>query len=103
MSLPPLVPEKYFKFITSNGPNPERVLAWLGDVGFLYRWHELYSNKIVKLAGFLQCRLLDVRSAFLSQKDYARYVCEDGIHPNEEGHRLIELVLEDAAFEYAAS
>ena len=33
--------------------------------------------------------MIDIRSAFLVRKDYTDYLCEDGIHPNEKGHRLI--------------
>ena len=27
--------------------------------------------------------------SFLEKKNYSRFLCEDGIHPNEEGHKLI--------------
>lgn len=89
MSLPPLVPEKYFTFITRNA-NPENILKWLGKKDYLYRWHELYSNEIVKIAYSNNCTLIDVRSAFLEKRNYAKYICEDGIHPNKKGHLLIE-------------
>ena len=33
--------------------------------------------------------VIDVTSAFLYHKTFSDYMCADGIHPNEKGHRLI--------------
>jgi len=89
MSLPPLVPERYFRHITAPAGTADTIETWLGDVGYLYRWHELYSNAIVRLAGELDVLLLDVRSAFLGQRGYQRLLCEDGIHPSAQGQSVI--------------
>jgi lysophospholipase L1-like esterase len=90
MSLPPLVPERYFRHISQAGSDTAAVLeAWLGDIGYLYRWHEMYSNAIVQLAGSVGAALMDVRTAFLRQRNYQRLLCEDGIHPNPQGQSLI--------------
>ena len=35
------------------------------------------------------CPVLDLRRLFLQKQDYRQYLCDDGIHPNEEGHQLI--------------
>jgi phospholipase/lecithinase/hemolysin len=43
------------------------------------------------------CRLLDLRDAFLAQPKYDQLMCIDGIHPNDEGHK----VLADAALAMA--
>ncbi|OLA61120.1 MAG: hypothetical protein BHW37_01125 [Firmicutes bacterium CAG:272_52_7] len=40
--------------------------------------------------------MIDIRSAFLVKRDYSDYLCEDGIHPNERGHKLIKDTLVDA-------
>lgn len=32
---------------------------------------------------------LSTISSFLEKKNYSRYLCDDGIHPNEKGHKLI--------------
>jgi lysophospholipase L1-like esterase len=34
--------------------------------------------------------LIDIRDAFIRQKDYLRFISVDGIHPNEEGHELMK-------------
>lgn len=45
-----------------------------------------YMNKFSKI---------DITSKFLEQKDYSLFLCEDGIHPNEEGHRIISEAIQE--------
>lgn len=97
VTLPPLDAERYFDWITRGGLSREAILHWLGDVQHIYRWHERYSNAVSAMARKLSCNLVDVRDAFLSVKDYQKYLCADGIHPNRDGHKLMERVF----FEYA--
>lgn len=97
VSLPPLDAERYFDWITRNGLSRENILHWLGDVQHIYRWHERYSNAVSALARKFSCHFIDVRDAFLSVRDYQKYLCADGIHPNRDGHALMERVF----FEYA--
>lgn len=88
-NLPPVDHKKYFSWI-SRGLNASNILKWLGGSSeFIYRWHELYNNAIYKIAQSENVKLIDVRSVFLTQRDYTRYLCQDGIHPNEQGHNLI--------------
>jgi len=89
MSMPPLDADRYFEFISRGGLNKENIVRWLGDVQHIYRWHELYSNEIVKLAPENGCALVDVRGAFLREWDYKQYLCEDGIHLNEKGQKFL--------------
>lgn len=89
MTLVPLVPERYFSFISRNR-NPMHILKWLGDVNFLYRWHETYSSEIFNIARNKGCMLLDIRKQFLMDRNYQRFLCDDGIHPNKEGQRLMQ-------------
>lgn len=88
LSLPPLDPQRYFSWI-SKDRNSANILKWLGDVHQIYRWQELYSLAVVKLAADKKIPILDIRSTFLQTKNYFNCLCEDGIHPNEEGHNLI--------------
>ena len=46
-----------------------------------------------KIAREENCPVLDLREAFLNQWHYEDFLCEDGIHPNEKGYRLIEQTL----------
>lgn len=98
MSLPPLVADRYFDWITRNGLDRRAILSWLGDVQQIFRWHERYDEAVRRIASVKSCPLLDIRKAFLEKSNYREYMCQDGIHPNREGHRLIE-----SAFEAYAS
>lgn len=89
LTLPPLVADKYFNWISRN-LNRDHILTWLGgDVNVIYRWQELYNAKVTWLASQLSVPLIDIRSAFLMQHHYQKLMCEDGIHPNEAGYKLI--------------
>lgn len=88
MNLPPINPEKYFNWIT-RGLDADAILRWLGDKEIIYRHHETYSLAITDLAISLSCDLIDVRLPFLMKRDYCNYLCDDGIHPNEKGHEII--------------
>lgn len=94
MTLPPLVAERYFDWITRKGLDRGAILKWLGDVQQIFRWHEGYDTAVRQVAIAKACPLLDIRKSFLEKRDYRDYMCGDGIHPNKEGHRLIESSLE---------
>ena len=89
MSLPPIDAEKYFRWITRDGLSRDHILQWLGDIQMIYRFQELYSSMITRIAYETGCLFVDVRSAFLDKHNYKQLLCEDGIHPNEQGHQLI--------------
>ncbi|MCK4260324.1 MAG: SGNH/GDSL hydrolase family protein [Halanaerobiales bacterium] len=90
MSLPPLDAERYLKWVSKNNPCDEKnILKWLETVTRIYWWHERYNSAIINIAEETNTKLIDVRGTFLQEKDYRKYICLDGIHPNELGHRLI--------------
>jgi acyl-CoA thioesterase I len=97
VSLPPLDAQRYFNWVSRNGANRENLLHWLGDVQHIYRWHERYSNAVSSLARKYSCHFIDIRDAFLSVKDCGKLICADGIHPNQQGHELMERVFEEYA------
>lgn len=99
LSLPPINAPRYFRWI-SQGLNAENILKWLGDVEFIYRWHEMYNLAVCRLAKDSDVPLIDISSAFLGTANYQRLICEDGIHPNEEGHRLISQTIAAALKRY---
>lgn len=88
-TLPPIIAENYFEFFSRDGLNAQNILHWLGDKNKIYRYHERYSLVLLRLARECGCRLLDLRSAFLEKWDARPYFCRDGIHPNNDGQRLI--------------
>ncbi len=88
-SLVPIDAYRYMHTI-SRGRSYENILAWLGDVSMLYRYHEHYNMLVRSLARKYDCPLLDVREQFLLAHNYKDLISEDGIHPTEEGHALVE-------------
>lgn len=94
MNLPPIHSEKYFAWISRN-LNPQAILQWLGDKELIYRHHECYSLTVMNLAKNLSCDIIDVRQPFLLKRDYYHYLCEDGIHPNERGHEIMNLAVSE--------
>lgn len=91
-SLIPLVSERYFAHITRNMDETGRrnVLHWLGGhTEGISNWHEIYNLQIFKLGLAMNVPVIDVTSVFLGNKNFGEYICADGIHPNEKGHKLI--------------
>jgi len=88
-TLPPLHHERYLSWICRNGLCRESILRFLGDSHHIYRHHERYSLEISRLAIENDCRVVDVRSAFLDHANYGELLCFDGIHPNDKGQLLI--------------
>ncbi len=88
MSLPPIDPDRYFKWI-SRGLNSSNILLWLGDVNKIYRWQEAYSNIVIEAAKKNSLPLANIRKWLLVSDHYTGLICKDGIHPNENGHEMI--------------
>ncbi|MHB1453448.1 MAG: SGNH/GDSL hydrolase family protein [Saccharofermentanales bacterium] len=103
LTLPPLVADSYFRWFSRDIPQKENILAWLGgDVEAIYYWHERYNSAVWEVASHMNCHIIDIRKAFLEQKNHRRFVCTDGIHLNQAGHELVySVILRDAA-EYPA-
>ncbi len=95
MTLPPLDAERYLAYLGCVGNDCKRILSWLGDVNMIYRFHEYYSNAVEKIAQKTGALLVDVRAYFLDKHNFRDLICEDGVHPNEEGHKLLFRAFED--------
>lgn len=96
LSLPVLEPNRFFAHV-SKGLNADNILSWLGgSVLSIDRWHERYNMEIFRLGAMKRVPVIDITSVFLEKKNFADYICEDGIHPNDAGHGLIE----DAIMDY---
>lgn len=88
LSMVPLDPEKYYRWITKNG-GEEGIREFLGSWFRLYRGNEMYNLSLFRLAGELEVPIVDICTPFLRGRDFSDLLCEDGIHPSEKGHRLI--------------
>ena len=89
MSLPPICPGRYLNWICREGLSRERILHWLGEENTIYRWQEMYSQTVCAIAEETGAALIDVRSAFLKNRRIDGLICDDGIHPNARGQKLI--------------
>ncbi|MBE0068638.1 SGNH/GDSL hydrolase family protein [Thermoanaerobacterium thermosaccharolyticum] len=90
LTLPPLDADRYFNWISKgNKEMAKNILTWLGSVTKIYWWQEKYNSAILSIASSTETKIIDIRSTFLDRPDYRKLICEDGIHPNEEGHRAI--------------
>ncbi len=85
---PPLEAGRYYRWVARNR-DARQILRYLVDVQHIYRWHERYADAVREEAQALQCPLLDLRTPFLNVRDLPALICEDGIHPNSAGQRLI--------------
>ena len=45
--------------------------------------------EVFKLAINKDIPIIDITSKFLEIKNYSKLLCDDGIHPNEKGHKII--------------
>lgn len=90
MTLPPLNADKYLKWISKSDPLAEtNILKYIGSVTKIYWWQEKYSSAVQRIAEENNTKWIDIRGAFLQYPDFTKFLCLDGIHPNEIGHKII--------------
>ena len=89
LSLPVIQPERLFDTVT-EGLDRTNVMQFMCDcTESIYYWHEIYNIEVFKIAASYEVPLIDITSPFLAQHNFDDYMCADGIHPNEKGHKLI--------------
>lgn len=88
MNLPPIDAQKYFAWF-SRKLDRDALRRWLGDIGVIYRYQEMYSLVVTKLAKRFSCPLIDLRSAFLPRHQLGPLIGPDGLHPTMAGYSLI--------------
>ena len=97
LSLPPMDAERYFAFFSAGWSQElkNNVLSWLdGSINTILSGHELYNLATMQVAQRTGAQWIDVTSTFLEDRNYKSFLCEDGIHPNEQGQRkMVEAIL----------
>ena len=86
MSLPPIDPRRYLRFICRNGLDRNAIMRWLGDEDMIYRHQELYSDTVTELAYANGVPLIHVRQAFLADHHMNDLLSADGIHLTMDGY-----------------
>lgn len=98
LSLPPMDAERYFAFFSQKWEDGFRanVMRWLGgSTNTIMSGHELYNLATMRIAQRTGAQWIDVTSGLLKGHNFRVYLCDDGIHPNERGQRMIaEAVLQ---------
>ena len=98
LSLPPMDAERYFAFFSQKWEDGFRanVMRWLGgSTNTIMSGHELYNLATMRVAQRTGAQWIDVTSGLLKGHNFRAYLCDDGIHPNERGQRMIaEAVLQ---------
>lgn len=98
LSLPPMDAERYFAFFSQKWEDGFRanVMRWLGgSTNTIMSGHELYNLATMRIAQRTGAQWIDVTSGLLKGHNFRAYLCDDGIHPNEQGQRMIaEAVLQ---------
>lgn len=95
MTLPPIDAERYLSFVCRDGASRTNILKWLGETQMIYRFQEMYSAAVLKVALRRGFPLVDVRPYFLDKRNYNDLISADGIHPSEEGYALIHTAFDD--------
>ena len=89
MTLPPIDGARYLDYICRGGLSRDSIMRWLGDVGCIYRYQELYSDTVASFAMREGLPLIDVRRRFLPQRDLPELISADGIHLTMPGYRQL--------------
>lgn len=89
MSLPVISSIKYYNWILKDVNNEENLIYFLGDKDHISRHHEMYNQVILDVAKQTKTEIVDVRKTFLETSNYQNLICDDGIHINAEGARLM--------------
>jgi lysophospholipase L1-like esterase len=98
MTLPPIDAERYFNFLVGDNLNAGNILKWLGDVYQIYRYQEMYSLLIERVAREFQIGILDLRQRCLAKNGFLKgMLCDDGLHLTEEGQIFVGEQIADLA------
>lgn len=94
MTMPALVPERWFEHIV-QGHNRENILKFLnGQPTVLYQNHERYNIALLKYCYEKNVQFVDMRMKLFSTPNYRDLMCQDGIHPNQQGYNFMATVWE---------
>jgi lysophospholipase L1-like esterase len=87
VTLPPLDPTRYYRFISNTHGNA--ISHWISLVGGIEHWHGLYNRSLNALIQQMNVMSIDVRSALKKAGDLKGLISDDGIHPTPEGYSVI--------------
>ncbi|MBL5772453.1 SGNH/GDSL hydrolase family protein [Bacillus sporothermodurans] len=87
MSMPPLDPVRYYKFIADKyGPS---ISHWISSLGGIEHWHGLYNRSLNKLVSDIDVIKIDVRTAIKQAGELIDLISDDGIHLTSTGYKAL--------------
>lgn len=101
-TLVPVQKDKYIDYICRrDNLDRDNVKLWMENNAIeLDSLQDSYSDAVRSVALSREIPVVDVRSAFLSQRDFDSLMCDDGIHPNARGQKLIHDCFENFMGDY---
>lgn len=88
-NLPPVSATRYYQFLCNKYDGNKILQFFNGDITNISRHQEFYNNLLEKVGQKTKTPVLDLRNELLVKIDYEKYLCADGIHPNEQGYKLL--------------
>jgi acyl-CoA thioesterase-1 len=88
LSMIPVDFKKYFDWIVKSHDSMS-ILRFLRVKERIERWNEMYNLALWGLSRDTGTPILDIRSPFLASPELPDFYCEDGIHINAAGHKLL--------------
>jgi len=86
----PLDSQSYFDNVISKMGDPDQIMIFLeNDVENISRHQEAYSQAILRCAKQTNTILLDIRSKMSFIPNAQKFMCTDGVHPNEDGYKYL--------------
>ena len=86
----PIDSERFFNRVIGGLTDKSKVLDFFnGDFNTIHRHQEMFNNEILKVAYGYGAKVIDLRQRFLSTNVFESIMCQDGIHPNVDGHAQI--------------
>ena len=99
VTLPPLDSDMFFERFC-GGLDTQNVMKWLKRRSIIFEHHAEYSHTVECVAKEFDVPVVDIRSAFLAEGHYSRFLCRDGTHPNTDGQRIITRTFDAFAQRY---
>lgn len=87
LTMPPLDPVRYYRFISSNWSTS--ISHWISMLGGIEHWHGMYNRSLNELIKELDVSKIDVRSALKKAGDLIDFISDDGIHLTAKGYKVI--------------
>ena len=92
----PIDSERFFNRVIGSLADKSRVLEFFkGDFNTIHRHQEEFNNEILRNAYTQGAKVIDLRRSFLHTNDFKGLMCQDGIHPNGQGHEQMFSVIKE--------